>query len=333
MPSPAPLVSIITPSFNQAAYLEQAIRSVLAQDYPSIEYLVVDGRSTDGSVEIIRRYAAQLAWWVSEPDRGQADAINKGLGRARGEILAWLNSDDLYLPGAVSSAVAALQADPAVSLVFSDAITIDPHGKPINRLQFGDWGLDELARFRIICQPAVFFRRSAIEQSGRLDPSYHFMLDHQLWLRIASRSRVHHVPGELWAAARHHPAAKNVAQADGFSREIFRLLRWMEDHPDLSRLVKARRRKVQAGAYRLSARYLLDGGLPRLALGHYRQALVRDPGYTLAHWHRILYAGLSLLGGKGLAQQYYRLFPSRPGRQPDLSAVPGLDGWPGLTLR
>jgi glycosyltransferase involved in cell wall biosynthesis len=300
-----PLVSIITPSYNQAAFLEQTIQSVLGQTGASIEYLVVDGVSTDGSLEIILRYSDRLAWWVSERDAGQADAINKGLRRAKGEIVAWLNSDDLYLPGTVAQAVEAFQAYPEAGLVFGDAITIDPKGRQIGRLAFGDWGLDELIGFRIICQPAVFMRRSVLEQAGYLDPSYHYLLDHQLWLRIARLTPIHHV-SQVWAQARHHPGAKNVAQPEGFSRETLRLLAWMETQPDLAPRLAVNRRRIEAGAYRLSARYLLDGDQPGRALRDYARALKRSPAFALRHWHRMLYAVLSLLGGKKLAHLYYR---------------------------
>jgi len=321
------LVSIVTPSYNQAAFLEQTMRSVLAQDYAPIEYIVVDGASSDGSPDIIKRYADKLAWWVSEPDSGQAEAINKGLNRAQGEIVAWLNSDDLYLPGIVSGAVAALQADPHLGMVFGDAITIDAEGQPLNRLSFGDYGLKELMGFRIICQPAVFMRRAVLERASlgpekaALDTSYHFMLDHHLWLRMAKIAPIQHV-STLWAAARHHPAAKNVAQAAGFADETRRLLTWMQQQPDLAPLVKANQRMVKAGAYRLTARYLLDGGQPGPALQAYGQAIRSDPVYTLKHWRRIIYAILSLVGGKNLGNVYYRL---QRRRQPDLKGIPELE--------
>ncbi|NMD27205.1 MAG: glycosyltransferase, partial [Chloroflexi bacterium] len=163
MSEPA-LISIITPSYNQAAFLEQTLRSVLEQDYPNIEYWVIDGGSTDGSVDIIKRYAPKLAGWVSEADDGQADAINKGFARARGEYIAWLNSDDLYYPGALSEAVRALEANPAAPFVFSDVESIDETGKAFNRMHYGDWGLADLMRFRIIGQPGVFMRRSALRK-------------------------------------------------------------------------------------------------------------------------------------------------------------------------
>lgn len=322
------LISIITPSYNQAAFLESTIRSVLAQDHGEVEYLVVDGGSTDGSVEIIRRYEHRLAWWVSERDSGQAEAINKGLARARGEVVAWLNSDDIYLPGALAGTAAAFAADPTLGLVFGDALTIDAAGQPLNTLAFGDLGLAELARFRIICQPAVFMRRAVLERAGYLDRSYHYMLDHHLWLRLARLAPIRHLPC-LWAAARYHTGAKNVSQAPGFGREALRVLDWLRSDPAWAEVWARDRRRIEAGAYRLNARYLLDGGQPTPALRSYGRALRRDPGFTLQHWHRITYALLSLVGGRGLAGWYYRL---RPNRRPDLSALPGLAGWPGLDL-
>jgi glycosyltransferase involved in cell wall biosynthesis len=327
----APLVSIVTPSYNQAAFLQDSIRSVQAQDYTRVEYLIVDGASQDGSQEIIRRYQDQLAWWVSEPDQGQAEAINKGLSRATGEIVAWLNSDDLYLPGAISSAVAALQADPQLGMVFADAITIDPQGRPLNRLSFGDWSLQQLMAFRIICQPAVFMRRAVLQEAGYLDASYHFMLDHHLWLRMARVAPVRHVDG-LWAAARHHLQAKNVSQAAGFGRETLRLLAWMESQDDLADLMQSHRKQIEGGAYRLNARYLLDGGLPGQALKSYGRALRADPGFALQHWHRMLYALLSLLGASELGSWYYKLSASPPEKILGEQCARDLAGWPGLWL-
>lgn len=300
-----PLVSIVTPSYNQANYLEQTIRSVLEQEYASIEYIVVDGASTDGSLETIQKYADRLAWWVSERDAGQAEAINKGLRRANGEIVAWLNSDDLYLPGAIAQAATALQRHPEASFVFGDAITIDPSGRQLNHLAFGDWDLNELMRFRIICQPAVFMRRALLEKAGYLDQGYHYMLDHHLWLRLARQAPPLHV-GQTWAAARHHPQAKNIAQAAAFAGETARILSWMQSQPDLQACLQTDHRRIQGGAARLRARYLLDGGQPALALREYGRALLYSPRFALQHWHRMLYALLSLAGGQKLGQLYYR---------------------------
>lgn len=326
--SSSPLVSIITPSYNQAEFLEQTICSVLAQDYPAIEYLVVDGGSTDESVAIIKQYASRLHWWVSEPDNGQADAINKGLKKANGEIVAWLNSDDLYLPGVVAAAVDVLEARPDLGFVYGDAITIDKNGRPIKHLAFPDWSLVDLMAFRIICQPAVFMRRAILRQAGYLNESFHFMLDHQLWLRIASRTPIQHIPLML-AAARHHPMAKNVSQAEQFSRETYDVLAWMENQPEMVTIINKNRRRIQAGVYRLSARYLLDGGFYKESLVTYGRALISQPGYTLRHWHRMLYAILCIFGGHSLNEWYYQ---NRRQKNLDLTSHAELNGWVGLRL-
>jgi glycosyltransferase involved in cell wall biosynthesis len=300
------LVSIITPSYNQAAYLEDTIRSVLSQEGVELEYLIVDGGSTDDSIEIIRRYADSINWWVSEPDEGQAAAINKGFQRAQGEYVAWLNSDDLLLPNSAHQAVQALEDNPADGLVFGDALTIDPNGKALKKLRFDNWGLRELLAFRIICQPAVFMRRSVLEKAGYLDPSYHYMLDHHLWIRMATQAPIRHV-SSTWAAARHHAEAKNVANAPGFAEETFRIVAWMQTTPELEPHYRANRRHILGGAYRLKARYLLDGNLAGASLKAYLRAVWYNPAFAMQHWHRMLYAILSLMGGRGLANVYYRM--------------------------
>lgn len=293
--SDSPLVSIITPSFNQAAYLEATIRSVLDQDYPNVEYIVVDGGSSDDSLAIIQRFEKEIAWWVSEPDQGQADAINRGFARAKGEIVAWLNSDDVYCPGAISAAVAALQKNPDSGFVYAKLDSIDQDGTRFNTIAYQPYNLADLLSFRIIGQPSVFMRKSVLQKAGQLDLSYHYLLDHQLWIRLAQEASIVYVP-EVWAAARHHSAAKNVAQANGFGDEALRILDWAKTQPDLLALIDNNQGKVQAGVQRLVARYLLDASEPWESLKAYSRAFLAGPSYTLQHAGRIIYALLSLLG-------------------------------------
>ncbi len=329
-------VSIVTPSFNQADFLETTIASVFNQGYPGLEYMVVDGGSTDASASIIRKYESRLAWWVSEKDRGQAEAINKGMGRAHGDIVAWLNSDDCYLPGAIAGAAAAFEKDDGLGLIFGDALTVDSRGRPFNVLTFGDWSYLDLLGFRIICQPAVFMRRLILERSGLMDEGYHYMLDHHLWLRISRLARIRYVP-ELWAAARHHAGAKNFAQASGFARETERALKWLQADPDFAADVSAHARQVYGGAYRLQGRYYLDGGELGKALRCYARALLLRPRYTLRHGHRIFYAGLSLIHAQALLNGLNRRrmaaqeVRAKQAARARLAAC-GLAEWPGLDL-
>ncbi len=301
-----PLVSIVTPSYNQAAFLEQTILSVLNQDHAAIEYLVVDGGSTDGSVDIIRKHEKRLSWWVSENDRGQADAINKGLKRAKGEIIAWLNSDDVYLPGVVRKAVETMTANSNAAMVHGDVLAVNGAGNPINLMRYGSWGLRGLMRFQIIGQPAVFMRRSALLQAGLLDLQYHFLLDHQLWLRVAQHGEVIYVP-ETWAQARYHAAAKNIAQAAGFGAEAYKIVEWMRHEPGLAVSFEDDKKKIMAGAHRINARYLLDGGQNKAAIGAYWKSLRADTRVALKEWHRMVYAFLAILGLGSIKSIFFKL--------------------------
>lgn len=304
--SDLPRVTIVTPSFNQARFLEQTLCSVLDQGYPNLEYFVVDGGSTDGSLEIINRYADRLSWWVSEKDRGQAEAINKGLSRATGEFTAWLNSDDVYLPGAIQAAVEAFQRNPQAGMVYGDALAIDATGKITNRVQLGDWTLENLMQFNILWQPAVFMRRILLEKAGLLDLEYHFLLDHQLWLRLAQQGLLVHLPKTL-AAARFHKTAKNVSRASEFGREAMKVVAWMRLQPELRDRMDRLGRRIEAAAFRFNGRYLLDAGMPWQALKSYGKSLVLHPPTALSEWHRMVYALFCLVGLGQVKRPYFAL--------------------------
>ena len=300
------LVSIITPSYNQASYLEQTILSVLDQDYPRIEYLVIDGASTDDSAGIIRKYADQLTYWVSEKDNGQADAINKGFARATGELIAWLNSDDYYLTGAVSSAVKIFEENPDAVLVYGDMLAVDEHGKTFNTLKYKQLTLKDLLCFQIIGQPAVFMRRSALEKTFGLDPALHFLLDHFLWIQIAQHGKILHVD-QTWAAARYHAEAKNRAKAAEFGREAFRILDNVKLDKKLAPILAQIDRRARASAHRVDARYLLDGGQPAASLSAWMRALFTHPPTALARMNLFISAILNLWGLERLREMILKL--------------------------
>ena len=222
-----PLVSIVTPSFNQARYIEATIQSVLSQDYPRIEYLIVDGGSSDGTVEIIKKYDRRqkhgISWWVSEPDRGQTDAINKGFGGAQGEILAWLNSDDTYEPGAVSAAVTYLLEHPQVGMVYGDCNFINENGQMIGKFGSAQTNYHLLRQGYVhIPQQTMFFRAAWWKQVGPLDPSFYFAMDYDLWTRLAARTELKYVP-QTWANFRLHTTGKTIAADDRCWPEMIRV--------------------------------------------------------------------------------------------------------------
>jgi glycosyltransferase involved in cell wall biosynthesis len=218
-----PLVSIVTPSYNQARFLEATIRSVLDQDYPEVEYIIIDGGSVDGSLDIIQAYADRLAYWVSEPDKGQTDAINKGFARARGEIYAWLNSDDSYLPGAITEAVAFLQQHPEAGMVYGDVNLVDEVEVILGRFPARQTDYQRLLRGSVhIPQQAAFFRAELWRQVGPLDPSFYFAMDYDLWVRLAKISRLCYYP-RLWANFRLHGGGKTLLDDNRCYPEMLRV--------------------------------------------------------------------------------------------------------------
>lgn len=221
-----PLVTIVTPSFNQAEFLERTILSVVEQDYPNIEYIIIDGGSTDGSLDIIRKYENRIETWISEPDLGQTDAINKGFGMGHGQILAWLNSDDTYNPGAVTEAVQFLKMHGDVGLIYGEANFIDADDGIIGKFPAAQTDRSRLLRGYVhIPQQSAFFLADLWKQVGPLDTSFFFAMDYDLWVRLSRLSKLVYYPGRFWANFRLHGDAKTISADDRCWPEMLRVHR------------------------------------------------------------------------------------------------------------
>jgi glycosyltransferase involved in cell wall biosynthesis len=230
-----PRLSIVTPSYDQAEYLEETVLSVVNQEYPDVEYIIMDGGSTDGSVDIIRKYQDRLAYWVSEHDDGQADAIYRGFERSTGEVLAWINSDDYYFPGALAAAGAFFRDNPQTELLIGNSMVVDEQGRilyarrsfPVtfNRLLYWHWGFS---------QPATFWRRQPFFESGGFDTTMRFCFDYDMYLRLLERRPASRIDRCL-AAFRLHGASKTSLMSDVRSEED-RLLHQRYGRSDKNRL-------------------------------------------------------------------------------------------------
>lgn len=270
-------VSIVTPSFNQGMFIERTLRSVMEQstDRFVLEHYVVDGGSTDGTVEVLERHG-HVARWISEPDRGQADAVNKGIRRTDGEIIGWLNSDDVYYPGAVDYVVRFMAQNPDVDVVYGMADHIDEDDKAFEAYPTEPWNLGRLAQTCFISQPALFLRRRVVERHGLLDESLHYCMDYEYWLRLGRAGvRFAYVERKL-AGSRLYADNKTLGARVAVHREINDMLKQM--------LGEVPERWLLNYAHAVMGAEATSGSSPRL----FRLKLMWTAARAALHWNRRL---------------------------------------------
>ena len=222
--SKSPRVSIVTPSYNQGHFIEETIRSVLLQGYPDLEYIIIDGGSSDATTAIIRKYENWLTYWVSEPDEGQTEAIKKGWSLATGEVVAYINADDAYLPGAVSVAVDAFCARPDAGMVYGTAVIVDDRGRELRPWRAQPFDVRRmLTRGSIVPQPATFFSAAALEEVGSLDDRWNMIMDYELAIRMGMRYPAISV-SEALARFRDHGKSKSRLKFEAIADELVQLV-------------------------------------------------------------------------------------------------------------
>jgi glycosyltransferase involved in cell wall biosynthesis len=269
-----PRVSIVTPSYNQAQFIEETIRSVLLQGYPDLEYIIIDGGSTDGSVEIIRKYEQWLAHWVSEPDRGQSHAINKGWAAVTGKWLGWLNADDIYLPGVLNRVGALFTDNAQVDLIYGDVQYVDATGAPRDVCIKSEFSLPAMiTKGGLIHTPAVFWRKNLNSLAGALDESQHYAMDNDFWLRVAPFARCRYLPG-IMGTFRRHEGSKTMNSELALIRENYGILRQrLQEPPYVTLLSEQEAHMVLGGFVWQMGVLLLRMGQQDEAIQRFREAI------------------------------------------------------------
>jgi len=271
------------PSYNQAQFIEETIRSVLLQGYPDLEYIIIDGGSTDGSVDIIRKYERWLAYWVSKPDRGQTQAINKGWMKATGDILAYINSDDYYLEGTIATVVEGFRDHARTGMVYGTATIIDEAGKEVGVWVARPFDLRiMLAEENIVPQPAAFFSRHALESVGYLDERWHMIMDYELCVRVGMRFPVVCMPRTL-AKFRIHSGSKTQTRSESTTRELIHFgATFFAKHISLQEIRALKRATLSRIHYERSLTYIMKGRQQACkALGPLRESLLLHPLFAL----------------------------------------------------
>lgn len=218
------MISIITPSFNQARYIERTIQSVLSQGIHDLEYFVIDGGSQDETLSILKPYNSSLTF-ISEKDNGQADAVNKGLKRVTGDIIGWLNSDDIYYPETLKKIKSYFADHPDIDVVYGEAYHIDQNDKIINRYPTETWNISRLKKTCFIAQPTVFLRRCVLQRFGYLNDTLHYCLDYEYWLRLADQGARFGYLNEILAGSRLYPETKTCSAPLKAQREALQMLK------------------------------------------------------------------------------------------------------------
>ncbi len=282
MKSSRPLVSIVIPSYNHATYLDEAIQSVVNQDYPDIELIVMDDGSTDGTHEVLKKYTGRF-YCETHTNMGQANTLNKGWQMAKGEILSYLSADDVLLPNAVSKSVGYLQVDRDVVLTYCDFNLIDPKSNVLRRKKAPDFNYRDMV-IKLICQPGpgVFFRRQAFESAGLWNSSLRQMPDYEYWLRLALVGRFQRVP-EVLALFRVHTESQSFAKSDmSKSEEPPRIISEFFQRQDVPADLVAARDEALSNAYLVGAHYHFRSGRYPQGYLNFKQAISLYPGNLLA---------------------------------------------------
>jgi glycosyltransferase involved in cell wall biosynthesis len=275
--SPWPRVSVVTPSFNQGQFIEETIRSVLLQGYPDLEYIIIDGGSTDASVEIIRKYAPWLAYWVSEPDLGQANAVNKGWRRSSGEWLAYLNSDDTLAPSTLAHVAQTGLSNLQAAVIYGDCHLVDGAGRLLSELRSPAYDRAALFPTNYISQSSTFIRRFAVEQFGLLDESFYMTMDYEYWIRLAmSQCAMVHLPRVL-SSARLTANTKTGRQALLYMGETLRVLDAVYRRPRVPDDVHRVRRQAYGSVWRLGGVRYFDARMRGQAIRAMLMSLRWDP--------------------------------------------------------